>query len=31
MHIKVGDPPSKSVPAMLMLLMSAFVCTIAYL
>jgi uncharacterized membrane protein YphA (DoxX/SURF4 family) len=31
MHIKVGDPPSKSVPATLMLLMSAFVCTIAYL
>lgn len=28
MHIKVGDPPSKSVPATLMLLMSAFVCTI---
>ena len=31
MHVKVGDPPSKSVPATLMLLMSAFVCAIAYL
>jgi uncharacterized membrane protein YphA (DoxX/SURF4 family) len=31
MHVKVGDPASKSVPATLMLLMSAFVCAIAYL
>tara|TARA_R110002072_G_scaffold57508_1_gene147824 strand:+ start:12064 stop:12438 length:375 start_codon:yes stop_codon:yes gene_type:complete len=31
MHLKVGDPPSKSLPATLMLLMSAAICTIAYL
>jgi uncharacterized membrane protein YphA (DoxX/SURF4 family) len=31
MHLKVGDPPSKSVPATLMLLMSAAICVIRYL
>ena len=30
MHLKVGDPASKSVPATLMLLMSAAICAAAY-
>ena len=31
MHIKVGDPPSKSVPATLMLIMSVVICVIPYI
>jgi uncharacterized membrane protein YphA (DoxX/SURF4 family) len=30
MHLKVGDRPSKSVPATLMLIMSVAICAIAY-